>query len=72
MIPKMQFVSPKRRNMRRPLRYFFANREVKDRLFCYIFERDPKALLQLYNALSSEYDLSQSSIAFSSLYGGRI
>lgn len=52
MIPKMQFVSPKRRNMRRPLRYFFANREVKDRLFCYIFERDPKALLQLYNALN--------------------
>ena len=52
MIPKMRFVSAKQRRMRRPLRYFFANRKVKDRLFCYIFEKDKRALLQIYNALN--------------------
>ncbi len=53
MIPKMRFVSAKQRRMRRLLRYFFPNRKVKDRLFCYIFERDKRALLQLYNALNN-------------------
>jgi len=42
----------KGRRFRRRLKAYFGNRKVKDRLFCYIFERDRKALLQLYNALN--------------------
>lgn len=49
---KMQYISWNRRHLRLPLRYFFSNRKVKDRLFCYIFEQDRKALLQLYNYLN--------------------
>ena len=49
---KMQYISWTRRHLRLPLRYFFSNRKVKDRLFCYIFEQDRKALLQLYNYLN--------------------
>ncbi len=30
----------------------FVRRNVKDRLFCYIFEKDRSALLELYNALN--------------------
>jgi len=37
---------------RRKVKYFFASCKVKDRLFCYIFEGDKAALLQLYNALN--------------------
>lgn len=49
---KIKYVSRKRRLFRLHLPYFFSNRNVKDRLFCYIFEHDRKALLQLYNALN--------------------
>jgi len=42
----------KGRRLRRRTKRFFVNRKVKDRLFCYIFEKDRKALLQLYNALN--------------------
>lgn len=52
MNPRMEFVPRKNRLFRLPLRRFFGNRNVKDRLFCYIFERDRAALLQLYNALN--------------------
>ena len=52
MKPRMEFVPRKKRRFRLPLRRFIANRNVKDRLFCYIFERDREALLQLYNALN--------------------
>lgn len=38
--------------VRRRMKGFLANRRVKDRLFCYIFEKDRKALLELYNALN--------------------
>lgn len=56
MRPKMRFVSWKSRHFRQPLRHYFSNRKVKDRLFCYIFEHDRKALLQLYNTLNhSDY-----------------
>ena len=35
----------------------FVNRKVKDRLFRFIFSKDPAALLQLYNALNgTEYE----------------
>lgn len=34
------------------MKHFFSNYKVKDRLFCYIFEKDRKALLQLYNMLN--------------------
>ena len=57
---KMQFLSYQRRFFRLQPRYFFGNRKVKDRLFCYIFEHDRKALLQLYNALNhSDYQDEQ-------------
>ena len=49
---KMQFYSRRQRLFRLQLPHFFANRKVKDRLFCYLFENDRKALLQLYNALN--------------------
>ena len=49
---RMEFVPRRKRLFRLPLRRFVANRNVKDRLFCYIFERDREALLQLYNALN--------------------
>ena len=49
---KMRFVPWKRRLYRLSVRYFFGNRNVKDRLFCYIFEHDQKSLLKLYNALN--------------------
>ncbi|MCI9337670.1 MAG: hypothetical protein HFH93_09035 [Lachnospiraceae bacterium] len=52
MKPRMQFVSRKKRLFGLPLRRFIANRNVKDRLFCYIFEQDRGALLELYNALN--------------------
>ena len=52
MNPRMEFVSQKRRLFRLPLRRFTGNRNVKDRLFCYIFERDRAALLQPYNELN--------------------
>ena len=52
MNPRMEFVPRKNRLFRLPLRRFFGNRNVKDRPFCYIFERDRAALLQLYNALN--------------------
>ena len=52
MKPRMEFVPRKKRLFRLPLRRFIANHNVKDRLFCYIFERDREALLQLYNALN--------------------
>ncbi len=52
MMKKMRFVPWKRRLYRLPVRYFFGNRNVKDRLFCYIFEHDRKSLLKLYNALN--------------------
>lgn len=52
MYPRMEFVPRKNRLFRLPLRRFFGNRNVKDRLFCYIFERDRAALLQLYNMLN--------------------
>jgi hypothetical protein len=52
MNAKMKFVPRKRRLLRLPLRRFVGNRNVKDRLFCYIFEQDREALLQLYNALN--------------------
>nr|WP_300818015.1 hypothetical protein [uncultured Acetatifactor sp.] len=52
MKPRMEFVPRKRRLFRLPLRQFIGNRNVKDRLFCYIFERDREALLQLYNVLN--------------------
>ena len=53
MNAKMKFVPRKRRLLRLPLRRFVGNRNVKDRLFCYSFERDREALLlQLYNALN--------------------
>ncbi len=42
-------MAQKRKKGRKKLQ---GNRQVKDRLFCYIFERDRKALLQLYNALN--------------------
>lgn len=36
---------------------FLVNRKVKDRLFRFIFSKDPAALLQLYNALNgTEYE----------------
>lgn len=37
---------------RRSGRVFFINHKVRDRLFRFIFEKDRKALLQLYNALN--------------------
>ena len=43
---------PKGQRFHRRMKHFFSNRKVKDRLFCYIFEKDHKALLQLYNALN--------------------
>ena len=52
MASKMRFISKRRRTSRRFLRYFPGNRKVKDRLFCYIFGQDRKALLQLYNVLN--------------------
>ena len=52
MKPKMQFVPRRNQLFRLPLRMFSGNRNVKDRLFCYIFERDREALLQLYNMLN--------------------
>ncbi len=52
MNPRMEFVPRKKRFLRLPLRRFVGNRNVKDRLFCYIFERDREALLKLYNALN--------------------
>ncbi len=52
MHSKMRFRSRRERLFRLPLRHFFGNRKVKDRLFCYIFEKDKKALLELYNALN--------------------
>jgi len=42
----------KGQRFRRRAKHFFANRKMKDRLFCYIFEKDRKALLQLYNTLN--------------------
>ncbi len=48
----MQFVLRKGRRVRLSLPHFISNRKVKDRLFCYIFEQDRAALLQLYNALN--------------------
>ena len=36
MNPRMKFVPRKKRLFRLPLRRFVANRNVKDRLFCYI------------------------------------
>ena len=45
MNPRMEFVPRKKRFLRLPLRRFVGNRNVKDRLFCYIFERDREALL---------------------------
>lgn len=57
---KMEFVPRKRRFFRMPLPHFAINRKVKDRLFCYIFEQDRTALLQLYNALNhTEYQDEQ-------------
>lgn len=52
MKQKMRFISWKSRLSRLQLPYFFSNRNAKDRLFCYVFEHDRKALLQLYNALN--------------------
>ena len=52
MNPRMQFAPRKKRLFRLPLRRFVGNRNVKDRLFCYIFEQDRQALLELYNALN--------------------
>ena len=52
MIKKMKFVPWKRRLHRLSVRHFFGNRNVKDRLFCYIFEHDRKSLLMLYNVLN--------------------
>ncbi len=49
---KMQYISRKQWFFRLQPRYFFSNRKVKDRLFCYIFEHDRRALLELYNALN--------------------
>lgn len=49
---RMRFISHKSRLFRLQLPYFFSNRNAKDRLFCYVFEHDRKALLQLYNALN--------------------
>ena len=49
---RMEFVPRRKRLFRLPLRRFVANRNVKDRLFCYIFERDRAALLQPYNELN--------------------
>ena len=48
----MKFVSRKSQLFGLPLPHFISNRKVKDRLFCYIFGQDRKALLQLYNALN--------------------
>ena len=60
MNPRMEFVPRKNRRFRLPLRRFTGNRNVKDRLFCYIFEHDREALLQLYNALNhTDYQDSQ-------------
>lgn len=57
MDPRMLFVPRKNRLSRLHLKRFFSNRKVKDRLFCYIFGHDKKALLQLYNALNNtDYD----------------
>nr|WP_296474062.1 hypothetical protein [uncultured Acetatifactor sp.] len=53
MNPRIEFVPRKRRLFRLPLRRSISNRNAKDRLFCYSFERDREALLlQLYNALN--------------------
>ncbi len=52
MKPRMKFVSRKSQFFGLPLPHFISNRKVKDRLFCYIFGQDRKALLQLYNALN--------------------
>lgn len=52
MKKRMRYISHKSRLSRLQLPYFFSNRNAKDRLFCYIFETDRKALLQLYNALN--------------------
>lgn len=49
---KVRFISWKRKHLRQPLRHFLGNRNVKDRLFCCVFERDRRALLELYNALN--------------------
>lgn len=48
----MQFVPRFRRLHRLLSPHIFGSRTVKDRLFCYIFEHDKKALLQIYNALN--------------------
>ena len=42
----------KGQQFRRRVKRFFSNYKIKDRLFCYIFEKDRKALLQLYNVLN--------------------
>ncbi len=52
MKSRMKVFSAKGRHVRRRMRRFWGNRKVKDRLFCYIFEKDRKALLELYNALN--------------------
>ncbi len=50
---KMRYYTRKQRLFRLQLPWFSSNRKIKDRLFCYIFEQDRKALLQLYNALNN-------------------
>jgi len=52
MKEKVLTFPPKGRRFRRRTKRFFVSHKVKDRLFCYIFEKDRKALLQLYNALN--------------------
>lgn len=52
MHSKIRFRSQRERLFRLQTRHFFGNRKVKDRLFCFIFEKDKKALLELYNALN--------------------
>ena len=49
---KMRFIPWRNQLHRLQLPYYFSSRKVKDRLFCYVFEHDRKALLQLYNALN--------------------
>lgn len=49
---KMRFIPWRKQLYRLQLPYYFSNRKAKDRLFCYVFEHDRKALLQLYNALN--------------------
>ena len=50
---KMRYYSRKQQLFRLQLPYFFPNHRVRDRLFCYIFENNRRALLQLYNALNN-------------------